>query len=246
MSTPPLRWGPCFSHTSWNRLEKEAGKNTNPLHSSLICLSKAGAYPSGTYFRDKLCPPTHYVGKDLWEKHSSLFNHSVGEREKKSCVTLTSGRVFVVDASTLKKESVIEPQKGFGPVRVVRFNHDGQLIVTGHDTGTIEVQSRINPRLFSSRPSVCLSVCLSFSLSVLTFVCFSFYLSFLLSVFTSVCLFFCLSFLLSVPPTCLSFVLCLSFCLSFLLSVLPSVCPSFCLSFLQSVLPPACPYFCLS
>ena len=29
-------------------------------------------------------------------------------------------------------------------VRVVRFNHDGQLIVTGHDTGAIEVSSKLN------------------------------------------------------------------------------------------------------
>ena len=51
------------------------------------------------------------------------------------------GRVLLLDLATLKSENVIEPQKGFGPVRVVRFNKDGQLLVTGHDTGTIEVKS---------------------------------------------------------------------------------------------------------
>jgi hypothetical protein len=36
--------------------------------------------------------------------------------------------------------SVILPHKQeFGPVRVVRFSRDGQLIAVGHDTGNIEV-----------------------------------------------------------------------------------------------------------
>ena len=52
------------------------------------------------------------------------------------------GRVILLDLTTLKSENVIEPQKGFGPVRVVRFNKNGQLLVTGHDTGAIEVKTK--------------------------------------------------------------------------------------------------------
>ena len=50
------------------------------------------------------------------------------------------GRVILLELSTLKCENVIEPQKDFGPARIVRFNKDGQLLVTGHDTGIIEVE----------------------------------------------------------------------------------------------------------
>ncbi len=52
------------------------------------------------------------------------------------------GRVILLELTTLKSSTVIEPQKGFGPVRVVRFNKDGQLLVTGHDTGTIEASTK--------------------------------------------------------------------------------------------------------
>jgi hypothetical protein len=35
----------------------------------------------------------------------------------------------------------MEPNPGFGPVRVLRFNFDGKLLVTGHDTGICEVRT---------------------------------------------------------------------------------------------------------
>lgn len=54
------------------------------------------------------------------------------------------GRVILLELSTLKSENVIEPQKDLGPVRIVRFNKDGQLLVTGHDTGIIEVEIKLN------------------------------------------------------------------------------------------------------
>ena len=74
-------------------------------------------------------------------------------------VGTSSGKIFVVNVATLKTESVIEPQKGFGPVRVVRFNCDGQLIVTGHDTGVMEV---------SVTPSVTASIISSVTVGLTT------------------------------------------------------------------------------
>ncbi len=47
-------------------------------------------------------------------------------------------------------------------VRVVRFNHDGQRIVTGHDTGAIEVSSRLNnlTKIFNLHFQLAFSTCI--------------------------------------------------------------------------------------
>ena len=39
----------------------------------------------------------------------------------------------------LNLSSTLRPNTAFGPVRVVRFNLDGQVLVTGHDVGALEV-----------------------------------------------------------------------------------------------------------
>ena len=77
----------------------------------------------------------------MWYILNNFFSTDVSANASLIAVGSSSGRVYLVNVTTLKTDSVIEPQKGFGPVRVVRFNHDGQLIVTGHDTGAIEVRT---------------------------------------------------------------------------------------------------------
>ena len=39
----------------------------------------------------------------------------------------------------LNLSSILRPNTAFGPVRVIRFNLDGQVLVTGHDVGALEV-----------------------------------------------------------------------------------------------------------
>ena len=41
----------------------------------------------------------------------------------------------------LNLSSILRPNTAFGPVRVIRFNLDGQVLVTGHDVGALEVFS---------------------------------------------------------------------------------------------------------
>ena len=48
----------------------------------------------------------------------------------------------------LNLSSILRPNTAFGPVRVIRFNLDGQVLVTGHDVGALEVFIFIFPHLF--------------------------------------------------------------------------------------------------
>ena len=54
----------------------------------------------------------------------------------------------------LNLSSILRPNTAFGPVRVIRFNLDGQVLVTGHDVGALEVFIFIFPHLFFSMSAI--------------------------------------------------------------------------------------------
>ena len=68
-----------------------------------------------------------------------LHSLDVSTAASRVAVGTATGRVILLNLANLHSENGIEPGRDHGPVRVVRFNKDGQLLVTGHDTGVIEV-----------------------------------------------------------------------------------------------------------
>lgn len=59
--------------------------------------------------------------------------------QDKVAVGTSSGLVYVLQLQGFDKVVVLKPNPGYGPVRVCRLSHDGKLLVTGHDTGTMEI-----------------------------------------------------------------------------------------------------------
>ena len=64
-----------------------------------------------------------------------------------------TGMVYIFNIGSpggnkLNLSSILRPNTAFGPVRVIRFNLDGQVLVTGHDVGALEVFIFIFPHLF--------------------------------------------------------------------------------------------------
>ena len=66
-------------------------------------------------------------------------------KEEKIALGTVSGSVILFSIQTNEFEviRIIKPNIGFGPVRVVKFDHEGKNLATGHDTGTCEVSYRI-------------------------------------------------------------------------------------------------------
>ena len=65
------------------------------------------------------------------------------EKDEKIALGTVSGSVILFNIQSNEFEVIrtIKPNIGFGPVRVVRFDHEGKNLAIGHDTGTCEVSS---------------------------------------------------------------------------------------------------------
>ena len=88
----------------------------------------------------------------VWNIHSGKLELSVmsGTTEHATCLDVAErdgdtvaavsgvkGGVKIVDLKTGQR--LVEVGPASAPVRVVRFSPNGRLIVTGHDTGTVQV-----------------------------------------------------------------------------------------------------------
>ena len=72
--------------------------------------------------------------------HATCLDVTEREGETLAAVSGVSGGVKIVELRGGQK--VIEVGPACVPVRVVRFSPDGKLVVTGHDTGTVQVVSQ--------------------------------------------------------------------------------------------------------
>ena len=87
----------------------------------------------------------------LWDFDNFLDGFEIDPQNSTTCLSTVndqvalgtaSGSVYVFNLSDERKlcpVHTLKPETSYGPVRVVRFNHEGKVLVTGHDVGTIEV-----------------------------------------------------------------------------------------------------------
>ena len=71
--------------------------------------------------------------------HATCLDVTEREGEALAAVSGVSGGVKILELRAGQK--VMEVGPACVPVRVVRFSPDGKLVVTGHDTGTVQVES---------------------------------------------------------------------------------------------------------
>ena len=71
--------------------------------------------------------------------HATCLDVTEREGEALAAVSGVSGGVKIVELRSGQK--VLDVGPACVPVRVVRFSPDGKLVVTGHDTGTVQVES---------------------------------------------------------------------------------------------------------
>lgn len=95
----------------------------------------------------------------LWKLTDGQFLDGYSSQNKESSTCLStlkelvalgtaSGLAFVFNtaADKLSLMHTLNPQANHGPVRVIRFNHECTVLVTGHDVGAVEV-SRLQDSL---------------------------------------------------------------------------------------------------
>ena len=73
--------------------------------------------------------------------HATCLDVQERDGETLAAVSGVAGGVKVVELRTGQK--LVEVGPASVPVRVVRFSPDGKLLVTGHDTGTVQVGDQI-------------------------------------------------------------------------------------------------------
>ena len=71
--------------------------------------------------------------------HATCLDVTEREGETLAAVSGVAGGVKIMELRGGQK--LLEVGPACVPVRVVRFSPDGKLVVTGHDTGTVQVQS---------------------------------------------------------------------------------------------------------
>ena len=104
-----------------------------------ICIKKKLITKTGLLLPPPYLPPPPVHVSVIQSVLFCLHSLDVSTAASRVAVGTATGRVILLNLANLHSENGIEPGRDHGPVRVVRFNKDGQLLVTGHDTGVIEV-----------------------------------------------------------------------------------------------------------